>query len=124
TVWPSGLAVFYPYRSEWPVWQVAGAAVLLMGVTILALVQMRRRPYLLVGWLWFLGMLFPVSGVVQAGSQAMADRFTYLPLIGLFVMVAWGGQDLLARWPVPPPGLQAGALALLLALGCTTWRQV
>ena len=124
TVWPSGLAVFYPYPSEWPVWQVAGAAVLLMGVTILALVQMRRRPYLLVGWLWFLGMLFPVSGVVQAGSQAMADRFTYLPLIGLFATAAWGGQDLLARWPVRPPALAACAVALLLALGCSTWWQV
>jgi len=124
TLWPSGLAVFYPYPSAWPAPQLAGAAVLLMAVTLLAIVQMRRRPYLLVGWLWFLGMLFPVSGVVQAGSQAMADRFTYLPLIGLFVMAAWGGQDLLARWPVRPPVLAACAVALLLALGCTTWRQV
>ena len=124
TVWPSGLAVFYPYPSAWPAPQLAGAAVLLMAVTLLAIVQMRRRPYLLVGWLWFLGMLFPVSGVVQAGSQAMADRFTYLPLIGLFVMAAWGGQDLLARWPVRPPVLAACAVALLLALGCTTWQQV
>jgi len=124
TLWPSGLAVFYPYPSAWPAPQLAGAAGLLMAVTLLAIVQMRRRPYLLVGWLWFLGMLFPVSGVVQAGSQAMADRFTYLPLIGLFVMAAWGGQDLLARWPVRPPVLAACAVALLLALGCTTWRQV
>ena len=124
TLWPSGLAVFYPYPNAWPASELAGAAVLLMAVTLLAIVQMRRRPYLLVGWLWFLGMLFPVSGVVQAGSQAMADRFTYLPLIGLFVMAAWGGRDLLARWPVPPPALEACALALLLALGCTTWRQV
>ena len=124
TLWPSRLAVFYPYPSAWPAWQLAGAAVLLAAVTTVAIVHMRRRPYLLVGWLWFLGMLFPVSGVVQDGSQAMADHFTYLPLIGLFVMVAWGGQDLLARWPVPPPGLKASALALLLALGCTTWRQV
>ena len=124
TLWPSRLAVFYPYPSVWPAWQLAGAAVLLAAVTTVAIVHMRRRPYLLVGWLWFLGMLFPVSGVVQAGSQAMADRFTYLPLIGLFVMAAWGGRDLLARWPVPPPALEACALALLLALGCTTWRQV
>ena len=124
TLWPSRLAVFYPYPSAWPAWQLAGAAVLLAAVTTVAIVHMRRRPYLLVGWLWFLGMLFPVSGVVQAGSQAMADRFTYLPLIGLFVMAAWGGRDLLARWPVPPPALEACALALLLALGCTTWRQV
>ncbi|TMB07957.1 MAG: tetratricopeptide repeat protein, partial [Deltaproteobacteria bacterium] len=124
TLWPSRLAVFYPYPSAWPAWQLAGAAVLLAAVTTVAIVHMRRRPYLLVGWLWFLGMLFPVSGVVQDGSQAMADHFTYLPLIGLFVMVAWGGQDLLARCPVPPPALKASALALLLALGCTTWRQV
>jgi tetratricopeptide (TPR) repeat protein len=124
TVWPSGLAVFYPYPSAWPAPQLAGAAVLLLAVTVLAIVQMRRRPYLLVGWLWFLGMLLPVSGVVQAGSQAMADRFTYLPQIGLFVMAAWGGRDLLARWPVPPPALAACAVTLLLALGGATWRQV
>jgi Flp pilus assembly protein TadD len=124
TVWPSGLAVFYPYPSAWPAWQLAGAAVLLVGVTTLAVVQRRRRPYLLVGWLWFLGMLFPVSGVVQAGSQAMADRFTYLPLIGLFVMAAWGGQDLLARWPVRPWLLAVSASAVLLALGGSTRRQV
>lgn len=124
TVWPSGLAVFYPYPSAWPASQLAGAAALLVTITLVAIVQRRRRPYLLVGWLWFLGMLFPVSGVVQAGSQAMADRFTYLPLIGLFVMAAWGGQDLLARWPVRPPALGACAVALLLALGCATRRQV
>jgi hypothetical protein len=96
-VWPSGLAPFYPFPEHgWPAWQVAGAAVLLVTITAIAWRQRRRRPYLLVGWLWYVGTLVPVIGLVSVGDQARADRFTYLPLIGVFIAVAWTVCDSLS----------------------------
>jgi hypothetical protein len=125
TVWPFGLAVLYPHPgTTLPLWQVLGAGVLLAGLTALFLLAGRRRPYLAVGWLWFIGTMFPVSGVVQVGAQALADRYTYVPNIGLYLMLAWGLRDLLARWQVSPA--VGGAVAGLLLTGCTvlTIRQV
>lgn len=87
TLFPSKLAVFYPMPTEFPVWKVAGAALLLAALTVLALLA---RRYATVGWLWFLGTLVPVIGIVQVGGQAMADRYTYLPSIGLFLIAVWG----------------------------------
>jgi hypothetical protein len=90
-LWPLHLAPFYPHpRQLPPAWQVAGASLLLAGVTAAVLRQRQRRPYLVVGWLWYVGTLVPVIGLVQVGLQAMADRYTYVPLIGLFLMLAWG----------------------------------
>jgi tetratricopeptide (TPR) repeat protein len=124
TFWPSGLSCFYPHpgpRLSWAA--VAGAALLLTAVTAGAAALARRRPYLVVGWFWFLGVLLPVSGVVQAGIQGMADRFTYLPHIGLFVMLVWGSADLAARCQLRAAA--AGAACLLLAASAAvTWRQV
>ena len=88
TAVPLKLSIFYPYHAP-AAWQVAGAALVLVAITAAAVWQARRRPYVLVGWLWFLGMLVPVIGVIQSGSQSMADRYTYLPLVGVFVMIAW-----------------------------------
>jgi tetratricopeptide (TPR) repeat protein len=101
TIWPFGLSAFYPYPLVLPAaWEVAGAALFLGAVTALALWQVQRRPYLAVGWFWFLGTLVPVIGLVQAGEQAMADRFTYVPHIGLFLALVWGvGDFFAARWP-------------------------
>ena len=79
-------------------WQAAGAGLLLVIISVMVLRTSRRHPYLMVGWLWYLGTLVPVIGLVQAGVQAMADRFTYVPLIGLFIMMAWWIPDLLAGW--------------------------
>lgn len=98
TVWPSGLSPFYGFR-EITVMQFVGALALLMAITGFAIGQRIRRPYLLVGWLWFLGMLVPVIGLVQVGTQARADRYTYLPHIGLFIMLVWGMSDLIIRLP-------------------------
>jgi len=97
TLWPQGLAAFYPHPgSTLPAWQVALSAFLLLSASVLALRVGRRRPYVLVGWLWYLITLVPVIGLVQIGGHAMADRFTYVPLIGLFIIAAWGIPDLLA----------------------------
>jgi protein O-mannosyl-transferase len=89
TFWPRDLAVFYPLPPAAAFWKAALAAGLLVGLTALALARLRRAPWLATGWLWFLGMLVPVIGLVQVGSQAMADRYTYLPSIGLFLALAW-----------------------------------
>ncbi len=98
-VWPHKLAVFYPHPgTTLPVWQILGAALLLGSAIIFALYALRRYPYLAVGLFWFLGTLVPVIGLVQVGEQAMADRYTYVPLIGLFIIVAWGIPDLLEQW--------------------------
>lgn len=94
-LWPARLAVFYPFQTL-PAWQVAGAVAVLVVVSALVLRAAARHSYLLVGWLWFLGTLVPVIGLVQAGTQSMADRYAYIPFIGLFIMVAWGVPDLLA----------------------------
>jgi tetratricopeptide (TPR) repeat protein len=93
--YPSDLAVWYPYNREFPAWQIGGALILLVGITALCLWQIRTRKYLLMGWLWFLGTLVPVIGIVQVGSQSLADRYTYIPYFGLFIMLAWGVGDLL-----------------------------
>jgi protein O-mannosyl-transferase len=96
TFWPVDLAVFYPYPHHWPLGLAVAAALCLALTTVLLVVRARRQPYLLVGWLWFLGTLTPVIGLQQAGLQSMADRFTYLPSIGFFILVVWGVNDLLA----------------------------
>ena len=115
---PSGLAAYYPQPAARPLWQVAGAAVLLLAVTVFCLRHFRRHPYLIVGWLWYLGTLVPVIKVVQAGPFSHADRYTYIPLIGIFIMLAWGAIDLAAAWRVPKPALAAfwGVVLALLTL--------
>ena len=117
TLWPAKLAVFYPYlRLSLDSWQVIGAALLLVAVTTGVVLAHRQKPYLLVGWLWFLGMLVPVIGLVQVGKQSLADRYTYLPHIGLFICFVWGGAALLGY--LRRPALLASAAAALVLAGC------
>jgi len=95
--WPANLAVFYPHPLQsLALWKVLGAAGLLITVSAAAVWKGRRHPYLITGWFWYLGTMVPVIGLVQVGVQAMADRYTYIPLIGLFIMIAWGAHDLVA----------------------------
>ena len=110
--WPVNLSVFYLHPGRWPAAAVASSALLLLGITVAAVWQARRRPYLIVGWLWFLGMLVPVIGLVQAHVQALADRFAYVPAIGVFVMVVWAA----AEWTAP--GRKGCVLAALVLAGC------
>src|SRR5205814_4397309 len=120
TVWTADLAPYYPHTVESLAgWRAAGSALLLAAVTAAAVRLRRRCPYLIVGWLWFLGTLVPVIGLVQVGGQAMADRYTYVPLIGLFLIVAWGAVDLLARWPHRRIALAAAAVVALAACATT-----
>jgi tetratricopeptide (TPR) repeat protein len=116
---PVRLSVLYPHPGHWPFWQVAGAALLLAAITAFVIYRARAQPYLIVGWLWFLGMLLPAIGLVQVGIQSMADRYSYLPMVGVTIMVVWGFSDLLARHPDVRPilGILAGiAIALCVVL--------
>jgi hypothetical protein len=97
-IWPHHLAVPYPYPETFPLWKVAGAVLLLSFLTFLAIRTARKYPYLAVGWFWYLGTLIPVIGLVQVGPQAMADRYTYVPLIGLFIMIVWSVPAILVKW--------------------------
>jgi len=115
--WPAHLAVFYPHPGQWPLFSV-GAALLSLLVTIYACLKfITRFPYAAVGWFWYLGVMVPVIGLVQLGSQGMADRYSYVSLIGIFIMIAWGVPDILSGWRgknVVLP-LAAGALLILMA---------
>jgi len=116
---PYDLAVFYPHPGAWPVSEVFLSFALLLLITLFVLLQFRRRRYLVVGWFWYLGTLVPVIGLVQVGAQAMADRYTYLPLIGLFIMLAWGIQQLLAELPARRliwGAASGGVLAIMVVL--------
>jgi tetratricopeptide (TPR) repeat protein len=115
-LWPANLAVFYPYSAGASLWPVLGAALLLAGITVFAIRAFRRRSYFAVGWFWYLGTLIPVLGLIQAGVQSRADRYTYVPLIGISIMLAWGLADLCARWPAGKP-----AVAVLGVLTCSAW---
>ncbi|HEY4639533.1 MAG TPA: tetratricopeptide repeat protein, partial [Candidatus Udaeobacter sp.] len=123
--WPNNLAVYYPLPAAGILaWQLIGAALLLIGITALCLWQYRGRPYLIVGWFWFLGTMVPVIGFVQVGGQTMADRYFYIPSIGLFIALVFGLTDLARSWRVPPllsAGIAGGAL---LILGTVTNAQV
>lgn len=123
TFWPADLAVFYPHPGRWP-----GAVVLMtvLGIVAMTLVLIRwgrRYPWLGVGWLWFLGMLVPVLGLVQVGAQSMADRYTYLPSIGLFIAVVWGCGEWAVFKKLPRPLAVLAAAVALAACGTGTWRQ-
>ena len=128
TFWPVDLAVFYPYDRTLTIGLGLAALAGLIGLTVVVLRAARARPYLAVGWLWYLGTLVPVIGFVQVGTQAVADRYTYVPLIGIFLLIAWGVPDLLSRLPGRRVVLAAATVALIA--GCSmmaraqvrTWR--
>jgi tetratricopeptide (TPR) repeat protein len=124
TVWPVNLSVLYPHPGHWPAWQVTGSAILLLAVLLIVTLQARTRPYLAVGWFWFIGGLVPVIGLIQVGIQSMADRYTYIPSIGLFVMVAWGISELVQRWPSAMPAVFMTAACSLVACACVSARQI
>ena len=123
-LWPPKLAVFYPHpENRLPIWAITLALVVLAGITIAACLLRKRAPYLIVGWLWYLGMLVPVIGLVQVGWQGHADRYTYLPQIGLYIAVTWTATDLTASWRFQRIALAAAAALLVAALSWRAWLQ-
>ena len=118
--WPTDLAVFYPHPGHWPLGKVLLAGGLILGISVLVFVRRRRYPFLLMGWLWFVGTLVPVIGLVQVGGQAMADRYTYLPSLGVLILAIWGAYELTRRWRYQVMALSvAGSAAIVLCLGLT-----
>ena len=122
-IWPLDLAVLYPLR-EWRPGQVIMSGLFLLVLSVLAVRSWRRFPYLTIGWLWYLGTLVPVIGLVQVGAQRMADRYTYIPLIGLFIIVAWGAQDIAAKWRSQRVLLLMFSSLVLIFFMICTWFQV
>lgn len=125
TFWPTGLAVYYPHPYQTgSVYKAAAAVTFLLATSLLAARFARRAPYFAVGWFWWLGMLVPVIGLVQTGGQAYADRYMYLPLIGLAIAVVWGGHELAASRGWPAWVGQAAAVISIVACVPCTQRQV
>ena len=123
-LWPAKLAVFYPHpENRLPIWEVGLALMVVVGLTIATFVLRKRAPYLIVGWLWYLGMLVPVIGLVQVGWQGRADRYTYLPQIGLYMAVTWTVVDLTVSWRFQRTVLGAVAALLVAALSWRAWLQ-
>ena len=122
--WPLDLSILYPHPGRWPAWQVIASAALLLSILVAVLLLARKRPYLVVGWLWFGGMLVPAIGLIQVGIQSMADRYTYLPLIGLFIMLVWGINELVPDRPWRGQALAVGGVSLLTACALLTVRQI
>ncbi len=123
TIWPDNLAVIYPLAPTLTMLPALGAGLMLVCITAICLRSARRHPCLIVGWLWYLLTLVPVIGVVQVGLQSIADRYTYVPLIGLFVMAAWGAPVLFSDRPGKRVVLSSAAGLMLLACAVLTWRQ-
>jgi tetratricopeptide (TPR) repeat protein len=122
--WPSRLAVFYPYPSVIPIWQAAAAVLAIAVVTFFAIRDFRRRPYFAVGWFWYLIMLAPVIGLVQVGAQARADRYTYMPTIGISIILAWGAAEFLTHVPAAKSAVAALGAVTCIAAAIATWVQV
>lgn len=128
TAWPSGLMAFYPHaEAGLPLWQVAGSVLLLVALTVCAIIAARTRPWIAVGWFWYVVTLVPVVGLVQVGMQGMADRYTYVPLIGIFIIVAWAGAELVSGLKMNSHArvamLAVPALAVLVALSISAHSQ-
>jgi tetratricopeptide (TPR) repeat protein len=123
-VWPVNLSVFYPHPGQRPMTTVLLCGVLLLVISVLAIRFRPQRPYLFVGWFWFLGTLVPVIGLIQVGIQSLADRYTYLPMIGLLFPLVWGAQELTSHWRYRSVLLPAMGIAVLLLCSAATRKQI
>lgn len=122
-IWPTNLVVYYPYDFSLPAWKIITSALVLLCITVVVLYSIKKFPFLFVGWFWYLGTLLPVIGIVQVGTQAMADRYTYLPSIGIAFMISWGVPLFFSRGKNRTPILLPLAIAVLIILTVLTWRQ-
>ncbi|MFC1851516.1 tetratricopeptide repeat protein [candidate division CSSED10-310 bacterium] len=121
---PHNLAIVYPYAAAFNGWVVGAAGVILIIIFIIGFMTHRHYPYVIVGWLWYVVSLIPVIGLIQVGSQAMADRYTYIPLIGLFIMITWGACDSARKWSFNQYMVPVVFLMILFILTAITWKQI
>ena len=122
--WPTHLAFLYPHPATIPLGQITGAIILIISITFIIIYAYQRKPYLFVGWFWYLGTLLPVIGLIQVGPPALADRYTYVPLIGLFIMIVWGVLDLTAKWKYKGSFLWTIGLSSVIIFSLLAWLQV
>ncbi|MBA4149226.1 MAG: tetratricopeptide repeat protein [Verrucomicrobia bacterium] len=122
--WPEKLSVLYPHPGSWPTGMVIAAALLLAAISALAIRQLRRRPWFFVGWFWFIGTAVPVIGIVQVGIQSMADRYTYIPMIGVYIVLTWTVCEFTAKFDARKQILIAGSAVVLVACSLLTVRQI
>ncbi|MFZ2634563.1 MAG: tetratricopeptide repeat protein [Desulfosalsimonadaceae bacterium] len=123
TIYPAKLAAFYPFPAMFSWWEITAALITLASLTGLAIRLMIRSPYIIVGWLWFIGTLVPVIGLVQIGVQCMADRYMYLPMIGLLIIISWGIPELISNWRYKRFYLGIPAIFTVIVLSVVTWKQ-
>ena len=124
-IWPQNLAVFYPYPRQIPMALSAGSGLALLSISFLMICAFRKKPYLGVGWLWYIGTLLPNIGLIQAGLwPAMADRWAYVPFIGIFIIIAWGVPELTTKWRLKKSHIATAAVTILIILMARTWLQV
>lgn len=123
-IWPSNLAIIYPYNIILPTLNILAAILFVLGISLLAVRYFKSRPWFIVGWFWYLGTLVPVIGLVQVGTQSMADRYTYIPLIGLFIILAWALFEFLARWSYQKLRFAVITLGVSGVLMAIAWQQV
>jgi tetratricopeptide (TPR) repeat protein len=123
TFWPVNLAVFYPYEYSLPLWKVLFCVSILIAITVAGLYYIRKLPFLFVGWFWYVGTMIPLIGLIQSGSQAMADRHTYLPSIGIAIILAWFIPYLLSRAEIRKKILFPISMTVLAILALLTWKQ-
>jgi tetratricopeptide (TPR) repeat protein len=123
TFWPHDLAVFYPFSDQLPLWQVFGATLLIFVISSAVIVMLRRLPYLFVGWLWYAITIAPVIGIIPSGAHAMADRYHYLPSVGITIMLAWGIPSLIKSEDIRKKILFPAGIGALAILSVLTWQQ-
>jgi len=123
-LYPFNLTVLYPFHRIIPWWKIAVAVAVLSSISFVSLRSIKNRPYLIVGWLWYIGTLVPVIGLVQIGRQSMADRYTYIPLIGLFVMIAWFIPQLTSQWRHKAAWLSVSGSLIIFMLMVLSWNQI
>jgi len=124
-IWPQNLAVFYPYPRQIPMALAAGTGLALLSISFLMIWAFRKKPYLGIGWLWYIGTLLPNIGLIQAGLwPAMADRWAYVPFTGIFIIIAWSVTELSMRWRLKKSHIATAAVAVLLIIAARTWSQV
>jgi tetratricopeptide (TPR) repeat protein len=124
SVWPAHLAAYYPYPASFAILRVAAAGVLIAGISLAVLARGRPQPFLAVGWFWFVITLLPMTGVVQTGAHARADRYTYVPLVGLFILTSWLIASVAARWKYRAPILTVAAATVIAACSIWSFQQV
>jgi len=124
TIYPISLSVYYPHVGQWSLWATLSALGLLVGITVLAICWRKRHPYLIVGWLWYLTTLLPVIGIVQIGSHAMADRYTYVPLVGIFLMLVWVGVAVTNKFQISAKSYAFAILLIMAPLAALSINQL